>query len=85
MENNYQEAILENMLYKLGTGQEEYSQFRILTTMRDCFAISRIQAEISELSPTAIHNDSMRIKLTNKYDELDAILEKYPEAVKPTK
>lgn len=84
MENNYQEQILENIVDGISNRQSGYSQLQIITTIKDCFAISRIEAELYHLS-TLHYSDDLMAKITTKSNELDAILKKYPEAVKPTK
>lgn len=67
---NYQEKILE--------------KYNSPEAIKDCFYISRIESELGALSKTAPFNQSSRDKMTEKYDELDAILIKYPYAVKLT-
>lgn len=81
---SYQEKILGNMLNDMGTNLQ-YSNFEILSTIKDCFTISRIERELFELSGPAALNEAPRKEMEIKYDELDAILIKYPNAVKVTK
>lgn len=71
MENNYQEKILDR-----------YNGFGVV---QDCFAISRIQSEILSLSHSAAFNANKRGEMEQKYNELDQVLSKYPDAVMKTK
>ena len=54
----------------------EYYSFE---AVKDCFAISRIENEIVNLSQTASFNQSSRDKLSLKHQELQSILDKYPK------
>jgi hypothetical protein len=55
---------------------EEYHSFE---AVKDCFAISRIENEIVNLSQTALFNQSSRDKLSLLHQELQSILDKYPK------
>jgi hypothetical protein len=55
---------------------EEYHSFE---AVKDCFAISRIENEIVNLSQTALFNQSSRDKLSLMHQELQSILDKYPK------
>lgn len=80
MKSNYQEKILSSMLETMSNDMQ-YSKYTILETMRDCFAISRIQSEIGALSQSAAFNEKPRIEMAKQYDELEKILSKYPNAI----
>ena len=55
---------------------EEYHSFE---AVKDCFAISRIENEIVNLSQTALFNQSSIDKLSLMNQELQSILDKYPK------
>ena len=67
MKNSYQEKILE--------------KYRSFEAVKDRFTISRIQSEISALVQSDAFNKGPRRELEKKYEELDKILAKYPDAV----
>lgn len=84
MENNYQEKILSSIIDNYGL-EVQYSNYEIMSRIRDCFAITRIQNEIAVLSRHAAFNNGPQQEREKKYEELDKILSKYPNALEITK
>lgn len=77
---NYQEKILNGMLNTMSNDMQ-YSKYTIIETMKDCFAISRLEIEIGALSRTAPFNQEPREQMAKLQDELNEILLKYPNTI----
>lgn len=74
---NYQEKILSSMLSTMSTGMQ-YSNYAIIKTMLDCFAIGRIEVELNSLSKTVPFNIESRKQMEKLEEDLNKILSKYP-------
>jgi len=75
MNKSYQEKILDSILER--AGDKEISGTAVLMTMKDLFAIDKLETRIGSLAGPAHYNDRTREEMKECYKELKEILGKY--------
>lgn len=75
MEISKQEEILNKLLSSMD--EVQISNDTIVKTIRDCFAISRLENEIYSLAKIEPLNDIQKERMKEAYNELEEISKKY--------